>query len=116
MFHGNKKKADHEKRPLTEEELKKTEIQLHKIKTIQKDILDSKNAKKYDEEKLDYILKVATLMPDFYTLWNYRKDIISNIQLNKSKEEFLSFLKMEIQKISKLQREHPKSYTMWYHR
>ena len=115
MFHGNKKK-DVEKKPSTIEELQKIETQLHKIKTIQKDILDKKNSKKYGEENLDYLLKVAVLMPDFYSLWNYRKSIILHIKTNKTKEEFINFLKIEILKISKLQKDSPKSYVMWYHR
>jgi geranylgeranyl transferase type-2 subunit alpha len=115
MFHGNKKK-DVEKKPLTMEELQKMETQLHKIKTIQKDILDKKASKKYEEEYLDYLLKVSVLMPDFYTLWNYRKSIILNMKTSKSNEEFMNFIKVEILKISKLQKDSPKSYVMWYHR
>jgi geranylgeranyl transferase type-2 subunit alpha len=115
MFHGNKKK-DVEKKPLTEEEIQKMETQLHKIKTIQKDILDKKGSKRYEEENLDYLLKVAVLMPDFYTLWNYRKDIILDMKTKKTNEEFMNFIKIEILKISKLQKDSPKSYVMWYHR
>ena len=115
MFHGNKKKEG-DKKTLTEEEIQKTEIQLHKIKTIQKDILDKKAGKKYEEENLDYLLKVAVLMPDFYTLWNYRKDIIIDLKTKKTNEEFMAFIKIEILKISKLQKDSPKSYVMWYHR
>jgi geranylgeranyl transferase type-2 subunit alpha len=115
MFHGNKKK-DVEKKPLTGEEIQKMETQLHKIKTIQKDILDKKASKRYEEENLDYLLKVAVLMPDFYTLWNYRKDIILDMKTKKTNEEFMNFIKIEILKISKLQKDSPKSYVMWYHR
>ena len=116
MFHGNKKKEDKEKKPFSEEELKKAELTLHKIKSIQNDILDKKNSKKYEEENLDYLLKAASLMPDFYSLWNYRKDIIVDMKSKKSSEEFMAFIKVEIMKISKLQRDSPKSYVMWYHR
>jgi geranylgeranyl transferase type-2 subunit alpha len=114
MFHGNKKKEG--KKPLTEEELKKIESQLFKIKSIQKDILDKYHSKKYDQENLDYLLKVASLMPDYYSLWNYRKSIILDLQIKKTVEEFIQLVKMEILKISKLQKENPKSYVMWYHR
>lgn len=55
-------------------------------------------------------------MPDFYSLWNFRKDIILNLKQKKSDEDFITLIKTEILKISKLQKENKKSYVMWYHR
>lgn len=111
MFHGNKKK---EKTQLSEEEEKKIEEQLFKIKAIQNKILEMRNDLK--ENDLDFLLKSAVLMPDFPSLWNLRKMIILHYKDNKTEEEFYSFIKNEIKIISPIMLKNPKSYMLWYHR
>jgi geranylgeranyl transferase type-2 subunit alpha len=114
MFHGNKKKESN--KPLTEEELQKAEEMLLKIKAIQKNILDKSEKNDLDEKNLDYLTKAAQIMNDFYTLWNYRKRIILEMKKNKSDEEFLKFIKTEINQVSYFQKNNPKSYVLWNHR
>jgi len=114
MFHGNKKKED--KKPLTEEEIQKIEVTLHKIKTIQKEILDRRDMNDLDEKNLDFLFKASSIMPDFYTLWNYRKSIILELGKNKTEQEFKNFIKNEINQISQIQKGNPKSYVIWHHR
>jgi geranylgeranyl transferase type-2 subunit alpha len=114
MFHGNKKKEN--TKISTEEEIKKSEQQLNKIKIIQKEILDRKEKNELDEKNLELLIKVAVIMPDFYTLWNYRKKIILDLENKKSHEDYYKFLKNEINQISYFQKTNPKSYVLWNHR
>jgi len=116
MFHGNKKK---EKKTLTDEELAKVELNLSKLKEIQKSILEMRNnpndATPLDK-KLDTLLKASMLMPDFSTIWNYRKELIQNIKINKEEGEFYAFLQAEIKGIMPIMMKNTKSYVLWYHR
>jgi len=114
MFHGNKKKEN--TKILTEEELIKSEQQLNKIKIIQKEILERKEKPDLDEKNLELLIKVAAIMPDFYTLWNYRKKIILDLKTKKPHEEFYKFLQNEINQTSYFQKTNPKSYVLWNHR
>ena len=65
MFHGVKKS---EVKELTEEEKKKNEVQLKKLKAIQDQILKIKAKNKFDEKTMEFLLKSSILMPDYPTL------------------------------------------------
>jgi hypothetical protein len=113
MFHGNKKK---EKVILTEEELKKIEEELIKIKKIQNKIIDLNQSGIYNESELKFSLGVTKLMPDFYTNWDYRKKSILEMKNTLSEEKYFSFLSKEVLELIPIMKEHPKSYVLWYHR
>ena len=113
MFHGNKKK---EKKPLTEEETKNLEEKLNKIKLITEGILKKKQEKDYSEKQLENLLKSSILMPDFYSLWNYRKDIITHFKGIMEPEKFYEFIQKEIKSIMPVMFKNPKSYVLWFHR
>jgi hypothetical protein len=113
MFHGNKKK---EKKQLTEEELKKIDEKIEKIKMIQSGLLEKRQARDYKEENLGFLLKAAVLLTDFSTIWTYRKEIILHLKSEKSQDDFYKLLVGEIKQISQLMMKNPKSYVLWYHR
>jgi len=118
MFHGNKKK---EKKILTEEEVAKIEVSLSKLKEIQKNILDMRNNENDPtptDKKLDTILKASMLMPDFSTLWTYRKELIQGLRktMGEHSTEFYGFLQAEIKAIMPIMMKNTKSYVLWYHR
>lgn len=113
MFHSNKKK---EKKELTEEELKKIEEKLEKIKAIQNRIIKMRKDNEKDINNLEFILKAGILMPDFGTMWSYRKELILHHQTVVPENEFYRFLSKEIENISGIMLKNPKSYVLWYHR
>ena len=73
MFHGRKKQAA--KAP-TEDEIKANAAKLDKIIIINQQMLKKRNAHDYSKEALSQTEKFSYLSPDFYTLWNYRREII----------------------------------------
>jgi hypothetical protein len=74
MYHGRKKQAKPE---LSPEELKVIETKLQKITVINQTLLKKCHAKEYDRASLEQTEKFSFLSPDFSTLWNYRREIIS---------------------------------------
>ena len=113
MFHSNKKK---EKKEISEEEQKKIEEKLEKIKAIQNRILKMRKDKETDITNLDFILKAGILMPDFSTMWSYRKDLILHQKTLLNLDDFYKFLLKEVETISGIMLKNPKSYVLWYHR
>jgi hypothetical protein len=113
MFHGIKKK---EKKELTEDEIKALDEKIAKIKHIQNDLLERRTKREYFEENLINLLKAAALMPDFSTIWAYRKETILHLRTIKTDEEFIKLLTDDIKNMQKLMQANPKSYVLWYHR
>ena len=113
MFHGVKKS---EVKELTEEEKKKNEAQLKKLKAIQDQILKIKSKKKFDEKTMDFLLKSSIIMPDYPTLWSIRKILIEQYLPTVNDEEATKFLLKEIKSIFPIMAKNPKSYLLWYHR
>jgi geranylgeranyl transferase type-2 subunit alpha len=113
MFHGVKRS---EVKELTEEEKKKNELQLKKLKAIQDQILKIKAKNKYDEKSMEFLLKSSVLMPDYPTLWSIRKILIEQYLPTIKEEEAMTFLLKEIKSILPIMMKNPKSYLLWYHR
>jgi geranylgeranyl transferase type-2 subunit alpha len=76
MLHGQKKV----KRPeLTEEEKAKNTKKLESISKINKTMIENRHSKRYDEKMLEQTMKFSSLSPDFTTLWNYRREILTHL-------------------------------------
>lgn len=74
MFHGRKKQA---LKVPTEEEVKANAEKLEKIVIINQTMLKKRAEKDYSAQSLAQTEKFSYLSPDFYTLWNYRREIIT---------------------------------------
>ena len=107
-MHGRKKNS---KIPSVEE----IEALNHKTESYNKlsnVLIDLKKSLKHDINSLNLIDRLIVLNPDFYSLWNFRREIILNIYptINEdiaSKELFIS---------SEGIKKNPKSYCAWHHR
>jgi hypothetical protein len=61
-------------------------------------------------------LKAGLLMPDFATMWSYRKELLLYQKTIIPEEEFYNFIIKEVENIFKIMMANPKSYVLWYHR
>ena len=80
MYHGRKKQA---KEALTPEQLKEIEAKLQKITLINQTLLRKRANKEYDRSSFEQTEKFSLLSPDFSTLWNYRREILSHLLANE---------------------------------
>ena len=76
MIHGRKKQAKEE---LTAEQRKEIETKLTKITLINQTLLRKRASKEYDRSSLEQTEKFSFLSPDFSTLWNYRREILTHL-------------------------------------
>ena len=113
MFHGVKKS---EVKPLTEAEIKKNQETLTKIRAIQQKILQIRSNPGYDQKDMDFLLKSCSLMPDFPSIWNIRKEKLEHFISSNPWSQVIDLMKREIKSIFPIMMKNPKSYLLWYHR
>jgi geranylgeranyl transferase type-2 subunit alpha len=119
MQHGRKKTP---KVILTEEEKAGNKKKLENILKINAEILSLRQNKVYDLNKLEILDNMCLLSSDFYTLWNFRRDIIIHTVLNTDQTDTAlqnqnyQFILKELKFLIKAIMRSPKSYTLWFHR
>ncbi|KFM63459.1 Geranylgeranyl transferase type-2 subunit alpha, partial [Stegodyphus mimosarum] len=70
----------------------------------------------YDEEGLELTGRLLEQNPDFYTLWNYRREILLFLKPTKNQEELKALTLVELGLTQNCLRVNPKSYGAWHHR
>lgn len=91
----------------------KTKIENYRNLTI--DILQDKGNKVYTEDALNKTTSVLLLNPEFYTVWNYRREILLDLfskNILKKKEALEDDLKIVMSQLKRF----PKCYWVWNHR
>ena len=113
MQHSRKKRVQ---QPLTEEERHKQEQRLCAIQNMHEAVLQAQQQASYTQESLDLTTKCITLSPDFYSVFNFRRRILQHLLTDQSEETKGEMLGKELDTLTKITRESPKSYTLWFHR
>lgn len=67
--------------------------------------------KEYSERALDLTARVIDLAPAFYTIWNYRFDIVMHLANSGHKVE--DFLNQELDWVDEVTLNNPKNYQIW---
>lgn len=100
----------------TQELIKQKRIQDQKkianYRELVKDLLNLKDAKSYTSNSLTKTTVLLRINPEFNAIWNYRRDIISDIA-NKLDAEFWN---NELLFTLALLKQYPKVYWIWNHR
>ncbi|KAF8314235.1 rab-protein geranylgeranyltransferase [Clavulina sp. PMI_390] len=84
---------------------------------LQDDLLAKKAAKDYSEDAFDQTTQLLTANPEFYTIWNYRRDILTEAVFPKSTPlNVFAVLQEDLQLTMAALKVHPKVYWIWNHR
>jgi geranylgeranyl transferase type-2 subunit alpha len=71
----------------------------------------------YDQETFNLTTKIVGWNPDFYTIWNYRRQVLLNSILKPNEEEEnQKVFQKELLLFMQLIKLNPKSYWLWNHR
>jgi len=84
--------------------------------TINKTLLKKRADKEYDQASLEQTEKFSYLSPDFTTLWNYRREILTHMFSKMEPAQVLEAVVKENHFLAKSIMRSPKSYTLWLHR
>jgi len=86
-------------------------------KALQEKVLKLKNGKVYDAECFRLTTMLLQVNPEFYTIWNYRRDIMTNYYKTQlSEDELKALFDQELGFIMLRLKEFPKVYWIWGHR
>jgi len=113
-------------RPKTQEEIDQEREKIAAYQEILKVGMNMKRNKVYDDKSLLITGKILTINPEFYSLWNFRRDILSSLYLNDGESDSESKIENEETKTQMRESElkltfeaisrNPKSYGSWFHR
>ncbi|GFN95247.1 geranylgeranyl transferase type-2 subunit alpha-like [Plakobranchus ocellatus] len=73
-------------------------------------------SKIFSKELLHLCGEVLAVNPDFYTLWNFRKEVFLQLQKSKSPKELQNLFISELFFLESCLKMNPKSYGTWHHR
>lgn len=76
-----------------------------------------KKARDYSEDAFDLTTQLITMNPEYYTIWNYRRDILTNSVFPSSTPlNIYVVLKEDLNLTLAALKQHPKVYWIWNHR
>jgi len=80
-------------------------------------VLERKRSNDFSQEALASTTRLLTANPEFYTIWNYRRDILTRgIFPKSSAKDANEILTAELSLTMAFLRSHPKVYWIWNHR
>lgn len=79
-------------------------------------VFAKREAKEYDDEGLELTARILEKNPDFYTLWNYRREILLSLKDTKNEDEIKKLFLLELDLTQNCLKVNPKSYSAWHHR
>ncbi|BEI83252.1 hypothetical protein CcaverHIS002_0311200 [Cutaneotrichosporon cavernicola] len=84
---------------------------------LQEDVFAMKRGNEYTLEALEKTNKLLDLNPEFYTVWNYRRHILTRgLFPSSTDEEIVGLLEADLRLTMAYLRVHPKVYWIWTHR
>lgn len=106
---------------LTEEarqqKLAREATKIKNYKALTQSILTKKENKVYNATAFDQTTEILNINPEFYTIWNYRRDIItSHYMTTLTTDELASFFNNELIFNMNKFKQFPKVYWIWNHR
>lgn len=108
MMHSRKKKHTEP----TPEELEKARVRTKAIQSLNAAVVEAKSSGDLSSEALELTSKAIRLSPDFYTVFNYRRQILTNLLTQEPND----WLAQELSFLTRNLKESPKSYTLWFQR
>ncbi|KAK6171224.1 hypothetical protein SNE40_019459 [Patella caerulea] len=81
-----------------------------------KKAFEKRNNREFDEEALKITGEILAVNPDFYSLWNFRKEIFNDFKEKRPKEELDKAFQDELYFLETCLKVNPKSYGTWHHR
>ena len=102
--------------PPTAEELASEQLRLEKIQKLHKLVFEEIHSKQYTAEGFALSEKAMIISPDIYSFLNFRRSLLLSKLSTSSPEEKPKILSSELELLTRIIKESPKSYTLWFHR
>lgn len=102
--------------PPSAEEIAAEKLRLEKIQKLHKMVFEEIANGNLTDEAFILSEKAISISPDIYTFLNFRRKLLLNRLSQVSEEEQVKIFSQELEFLSRIIKESPKSYTLWYHR
>ncbi|KAF8163141.1 rab-protein geranylgeranyltransferase [Crassisporium funariophilum] len=92
-------------------------VKIEEFNNLTQSVLSKKKNRDWSPEALNATTRLLQVNPEFYTVWNYRRNIlVHGIFVNRSAEERKNLLSDELSMTMSQLKAHPKIYWIWNHR
>ncbi|KAI8053259.1 hypothetical protein BDF22DRAFT_743180 [Syncephalis plumigaleata] len=119
FYNNNNNRAKIKETSTEEQRQKKKERELARIAEycqLKEKACQRKESGIFDEEALAMTTRLLHWHPDFYTMWNYRRQILQHQFDETKKDSKQATCESELRLVEELVRKQPKSYWIWNHR
>eukprot|EP00941_MAST-03F_sp_MAST-3F-sp1_P004435 g4435.t1 len=114
-MHGVRRAAY--KREKTPKEKIALHVKTKKYMKLSSKLLALRKARNFSKESLALTDAMLSRSVDFYTIWNFRREILQHLLQNASESEKSEAYEKELTLVAHgLSKRNPKSYSLWYHR
>ncbi|MES1913107.1 MAG: hypothetical protein MHM6MM_005334, partial [Cercozoa sp. M6MM] len=110
-MHGRKKNST------TPQQRAEASAKISKFATLSQQVLRLRRGGVLKQQVLKHSAKLVEANPDFYTVWNYRRDVIEHLSKNEwTQEQLRERLEAELRLTQTALMRNPKSYNAWHQR
>jgi len=89
---------------------------VEKYARLRDEVIRRRKSKQYDEESLKLTSDLLAINPEFYTVWNYRRELLRALWQTKTAAEVDKLREDELRLLQQALIANPKSYCVWEHR
>ncbi|OMJ74545.1 hypothetical protein SteCoe_26506 [Stentor coeruleus] len=102
--------------PPTVEEIASEKLRLEKIQKLHKLVFTEIESESFTDEGFTLSEKAMMISPDIYTFLNFRRNLLLSKLSQVPKEDQVKILSSELELLTRIIKDSPKSYTLWFHR
>ncbi|OBZ75732.1 Geranylgeranyl transferase type-2 subunit alpha [Grifola frondosa] len=104
-------------REALEAKKKREQAKLNEYLALTEEVLTKKKSKEWSKDAFALTTRLLHINPEFYTVWNYRRNILLHgIFPYSTAEEINEFLTDDLSLTTSFLKQHPKVYWIWNHR
>ncbi|EGW34992.1 alpha subunit of geranylgeranyl transferase type 2 [Spathaspora passalidarum NRRL Y-27907] len=98
--------------------LEKDQLKIKRYQELTAKLFDLRDNNTYTQDAFNETTTLLLMNPEFYTVWNYRREILSNIYkpVGANVDDYAQVLNDELQLVLQQLKKFPKCYWIWNHR
>ncbi|KAK6456244.1 geranylgeranyl transferase type II alpha subunit [Scheffersomyces xylosifermentans] len=97
--------------------LEKDKAKIVEYKQLSEKVFSLRDDEVYSFDALKYTSVLLKMNPEFYTIWNYRRDILTNLKYEQEPDnDYAWWLSYDLGFLMSLLKKFPKVYWIWNHR
>lgn len=96
--------------------LEKDKSKIAHYKQLTENIFSLRNLQTYTVESLKETTQILQINPEFYTMWNYRREIFEHLKNNIPVEDYAQLMDNDLKMLMVILKRFPKVYWIWNHR